>query len=154
MEHRAGDAGIHPEHGDAHEAGNGQPEFPALDSEDAAQIGELEQPIADAITTAASALLGSPAAEWGPHTSSATATAPTTPVSCVLEPAASATGVREELLLIGKPWNSPAARLAAPRPTISWFGSTWVRVLAAYVRDSTLVSANETMATAHPPITT
>jgi hypothetical protein len=33
----------------------------------------------------------------------ATASAPTTPVSCVLAPAASATGVREELLLIGKP---------------------------------------------------
>jgi hypothetical protein len=41
-----------------------------------------------------------------------------------LEPAASATGVREELLLIGKPWKKPAARLAAPRPIISWFGST------------------------------
>ena len=30
-------------------------------------------------------------------------TAPTTPVNCVLEPADSATGVREELLLIEKP---------------------------------------------------
>jgi hypothetical protein len=44
--------------------------------------------------------------------------------------------------------------LAAPRPTISWFGSTWDFVFAAYMRDSTLVSANATMATAHPPITT
>ena len=34
---------------------------------------------------------------------SATATAPTTPVSCVFAPAASATGVRDELLLIGNP---------------------------------------------------
>ena len=75
-------------------------------------------------------------------------------MSWVFAPAASATGVREELLLIGNPWNSPAARLAAPRPIISWFGSTWERVLAAYVRDRTLVSANATMATAQPPITT
>jgi hypothetical protein len=60
-----------------------------------------------------------------------TAIAPTTPVSCVFAPAASATGVREALLLMAKPWNSPAARLAAPRPIISWFGSTGVFVLAA-----------------------
>ena len=59
------------------------------------------------------------------------ASAPTTPVSWVLAPAASATGVRDELLLIGKPWKKPAARLAAPRPTISWFGSTGVRRRAA-----------------------
>ena len=50
---------------------------------------------------------------------SATVIAPTIPVNCVLAPAASATGVREELLLIGKPWKNPAARLAAPSPTIS-----------------------------------
>ena len=90
------------------------------------------RPMAAAITTAASALLGRFCSRLGASTSSrATATAPTTPVSWVLAPAASATGVREELLLIGNPWNSPAARLAAPRPIISWFGSTWVRVLAA-----------------------
>ena len=59
------------------------------------------------------------------------ATAPTTPVSWVLEPAASATGVRDELLLIGNPWKKPAARFAAPRPTISWFGSTGDRSRAA-----------------------
>jgi hypothetical protein len=45
-------------------------------------------------------------------------------VSWVLAPAASATGVRDELLLIGMPWKKPAARLATPRPIISWFGST------------------------------
>ena len=88
--------------------------------------------MAAAITTAASALLGKSASRLGASTSSrATETAPTTPVSWVFEPAASATGVREELLLIGNPWNSPVARLAAPRAIISWFGSTWVRVLAA-----------------------
>jgi len=90
------------------------------------------RPIAAAITTAASAVLGRCCSSCGANTSSpAIATAPTTPVSWVREPAASATGVREELLLIGKPWNRPAARLAAPRPTISWFGSTVVRVRAA-----------------------
>ncbi|CFW11700.1 Uncharacterised protein [Bordetella pertussis] len=61
----------------------------------------------------------------------ATASAPTTPASWVREPAASATGVREALLLTGKPWKKPVARLATPRPTISWFGSTRVCVRAA-----------------------
>ena len=50
--------------------------------------------------------------------------APITPVSCVLEPARSATELREALVLTGNPWNSPAATLAAPIPTISWFAST------------------------------
>jgi hypothetical protein len=90
------------------------------------------KPIAAEMTTAASALLGRFASRFGASTSSkATATAPTTPVSCVFAPAASATGVREALLLIGNPWNRPAARLLAPSPIISWFGSTPVRVFAA-----------------------
>ncbi|MOA59701.1 hypothetical protein D3C78_1843840 [compost metagenome] len=81
--------------------------------------------MAEAITTAARALFGRSCNRFGATTSSkATATAPTTPVNWVLAPAASATGVREELLLIANPWNSPAARLAIPNPTISWFGST------------------------------
>jgi hypothetical protein len=50
--------------------------------------------------------------------------APTRPVSCVLAPAASATGVREELLLTENPWKRPAAALAAPSATSSWFGFT------------------------------
>jgi hypothetical protein len=52
------------------------------------------------------------------------ARAPIRPVSCVRAPAASATGVREALLLIDKPWNSPEAMLAAPRAIISWFWLT------------------------------
>src|SRR3954453_12678505 len=113
------------------------------------------RPMAAAITTAASALLGRLASRLGAtSSSSATATAPTTPVTCVRAPAASATGVRDELLLIGNPWNSPAARLAAPRPTLAWLGAPAERFLAAVVRDSTLVSANDTRATAQPPITT
>ncbi len=56
------------------------------------------------MTTAASALLGRYRSRFGAvNNSAATASAPTTPVSCVLAPAASATGVRDELLLIGKP---------------------------------------------------
>jgi hypothetical protein len=51
----------------------------------------------------------------------------------------------------GKPWNRPPARFATPSPTISWFGSTLVFVFAAYTRESTLVSANDTSATARPP---
>ena len=89
-------------------------------------------PIAEAITTAASALLGRLRKRSGAATRSrATASAPTTPVSWVLAPAASATGVRDELLLIGKPWKKPAARFAPPSAIISWFGSTLVFVLAA-----------------------
>src|SRR5678809_153420 len=83
--------------------------------------------MAAAITTAASAAFGRFLNRVGAATiRSATISAPTTPVICVLAPAASATGVRDELLLIGNPWKKPAARLAAPRPTISWFGSTAV----------------------------
>ena len=62
------------------------------------------RPMAEAITTAANALVGKFRSRSGATTSSrATASAPTTPVSWVLAPAASATGVRDELLLIGKP---------------------------------------------------
>ena len=46
--------------------------------------------------------------------------AATTPVSCVREPAASATGVRDELLEIGNPWKRPVARFAAASPPSSW----------------------------------
>ena len=52
------------------------------------------------------------------------AVAPTSGVSCERAPAEMATGVRDALLLIGKPWNRPAARLAAPRATSSWLAST------------------------------
>src|SRR4029079_6929918 len=100
-----------------------------------------------AITTAASPPVGRFFSRSGASTSSrATAAAPTTPVSWVLAPEASATGVREELLLMGKPWKNPAARLAAPRPTISWLGSTGRPSLAAYARDRELVSENDTRA--------
>ena len=133
MHDRQADAGDRAEHRNADEADDRQPELPALDAEDAAQVGELEQAdgrgdhdrrqravgqvlAADSAPAAAAA----PPPRRRPRRSAA---------SCA--PAASATGVRDELLLIGNPWNSPAARLAAPRPTISWFGSTWVRVFAA-----------------------
>jgi hypothetical protein len=32
---------------------------------------------------------------------------------------------------MGKPWKNAVARLAAPRPVISWLGSTCERILAA-----------------------
>src|SRR5678809_836419 len=83
--------------------------------------------MAAVITTAARALVGRCCIRLGANRSKRlTATAPTMPVTWVLAPDASATGVREELLLMGNPWKKPAARLAAPRPTISWFGSTAV----------------------------
>lgn len=46
-------------------------------------------------------------------------TAATTPVSCVRDPADSATGVRELLALMGKPWKRPEATLAIPSATSS-----------------------------------
>ena len=65
------------------------------------------RPIADAMTTAARAVFGRSWSRSGASSSNnAIASAPTTPVSCVLAPAASATGVREELLLIGSPGKS------------------------------------------------
>ena len=75
-------------------------------------------------------------------------------MSCDFEPAAHATGVRDALLLTGNPWNRPVAKFTAPSATISWFGSTRKPRRAAYVRESTLVSANATSATARPPSTT
>jgi len=76
-------------------------------------------------TTAASAVTGRVRKSDGPNaTSPPTTSAPTTPVSCVREPADSATGVRDALLLIGKPERSPAATFAAPRPMSSRLGST------------------------------
>ena len=54
---------------------------------------------------------------------SAIATAPTTPVSCVLAPAASATGVREAAAHREALEETPAT-LAVPSATSSWFAST------------------------------
>jgi hypothetical protein len=78
-----------------------------------------------AMTTAASVGWGS--SRNSPGTSrriSVIAAAPTSPVTCVFAPACSATAVREPLVLTGKPWNSPAARFAAPMPVISRLPST------------------------------
>ncbi len=62
------------------------------------------KPIAEAMTTAPRAACGRFLSSAGAsNKSNATATAPTTPVNWVFAPAASATGVRDELLLIGKP---------------------------------------------------
>ena len=72
------------------------------------------------MTTAASAAVGRLLTRPGTATRIRTiAAAPITPVSCDREPACSATGVREELLLIGKPRKKPAATLAAPSAIIS-----------------------------------
>ena len=72
--------------------------------------------------------------------------APTTPVSCVRAPAASATGVREALLLTGIPDSRPVARLAPPSAMNSRSGSTSSPRRMAKVRDRTLVSVAATSA--------
>src|SRR5262249_27199800 len=83
-----------------------------------------KRPIAEAITTAASAEDGRFCSRLGAATNNRpTAIAPTTPVNCVRAPAASATGVRDELLLIGKPWKAPTGQFSVPDPTLCLLGS-------------------------------
>ena len=103
------------------------------------------------MTTAARAALGRLVVMPGRKTSmTATARAPMTPVSCVFEPADSATGVREPLLLIGKPCRNAVETLAAPRAMSSWSASGRCPPRPAIVRERTLVSAIETRAMAAP----
>ena len=99
------------------------------------------------MTTAARVVDGRSASSAGSATSMmAMAIAPMTEVSWVCAPAASATGVRDELLLIGIPEKNPVARFAAPRPisSRSWFTSSPRRIDS--VRDRTLVSVADTSA--------
>ena len=129
---READARDRAEYGHAGKAADGQPELPALDAVDAAQVGDLDQPDGRGDHDRGQRRVGRSCSRSGATTSSApTASAPTTPASWVRAPAASATGVRDALALIGKPWKKPAARLAAPSPTISWLGSTELPVRAA-----------------------
>ena len=100
---------------------------------------------AAAITTAASAVCGRSASrELKKSSSSATRKAPTSPVSWLLAPDCSATAVREPLVDTAKPWKNPAARLAVPMPTISWFGSTSSPRRAAKLVDVAIVSVSDT----------
>ena len=77
--------------------------------------------------------------------------APTTPVSWVFAPDRSATAVRDPLVLTGKPWNSPAARFAAPMPIISWLPRISWPVRAANADAVEIVSASETTAMPSAP---
>ena len=72
-------------------------------------------------------------------------------MSWVLAPACSATAVRDPLVLTGKPVNSPAAMLAAPMPTISWFAWTSWPVRPANADEVEIVSASETTAIPSAP---
>jgi hypothetical protein len=77
------------------------------------------------MTTAPSAADGRSARSAGANRRRATiASAPTTPVSWVFAPADSATGVREALLLTGKPLKNPAVKFAPPSAASSRLGST------------------------------
>ena len=77
--------------------------------------------------------------------------APVTPASWVFAPDRSATAVREPLVLTGNPWNSPAARFAAPIPTISPFPSISCPVRAANAEAVEIVSASDTTAMPSAP---
>ncbi len=106
------------------------------------------------ITTAASAGCGRFLNRPGRNTIiNAISRAPTTPVSCVFAPERSATAVRDPLVLIGKPWNSPAAMFAAPMPVISRSPRISCPVRAANDVAVEIVSASETIAIAAAPIT-
>ncbi len=74
----------------------------------------------------------------------ATRPAPTSPVTCVLEPDCSETAVREALTEIAKPWNSPAAAFEAPTAIISRLASTSSPRRAAKLEDVAMVSVSET----------
>ena len=107
-----------------------------------------------AMTMAASVGCGRLRSSPGTNTSMSTiAAAPTTPVSCVLAPACSATAVREPLVLTGKPWKNPAATLAAPMPIISPLPSTSWPVRAANADAVEMVSASATRAMPTAPAT-
>jgi hypothetical protein len=111
------------------------------------------RPMAAVMTIAASIGRGRSLRAPGAATSStAMATAPTSGVSWERAPAATATGVREALLEMAKPWKRPAARLAAPRARSSWLGSTVSPRWAARDCDSTVVSATATRAMPRAPL--
>ena len=100
-----------------------------------------------AMTTAASVAVGRSSSSPGSATSmTAIASAPTTDVSWLRAPAASATGVRDALLLTGMPDSRPVARFAPPSASSSrsWSTSSWRR--SENVRDRTLVSVADTSA--------
>ena len=97
------------------------------------------------MTTAASAVCGRSLSSPGTKTSMITTRpAPTSPVTCVLEPACSATAVREPLTEMAKPWNRPAPTLEAPTAIISRFASTSSPRRAAKLEDVAMVSVSET----------
>ena len=79
------------------------------------------------------------------------AAAPTRPVTCDLRPAWAATAVRDPLVLTGKPWKSPAARLAAPIPIISPRPLTSSSLRAANDDAVEIVSVSETTAMPSAP---
>ncbi len=97
------------------------------------------------MTTAANVGCGKAArTELKKTSSSTTATAPTTPVSCVFALAFSATAVRDALLEIVKPWNRPAEMLAAPTPIISLSALTDSLRRAAKLAEVAIVSVIDT----------
>ncbi len=81
------------------------------------------------------------------------AAAPTSPVTCVLAPACSATAVRDPLVLAGKPWKSPAARFATPIPTISPLASSSCPVRSANTEAVEIVSVSDTRVIPSAPTT-
>ena len=106
--------------GDARETDDRKPELLALNPIKSAQTRHLDQADRRGDDDAYQRHIGKMLQEArSGDQEEATASAPTTPVNCVRDPAASATGVRDELLLMGNPWKNPAARFATPSSIIS-----------------------------------
>ena len=99
------------------------------------------------MTTAASVAAGRNAVTPGASRMKAiSSAAPTTPVSCVREPACSATGVRDDEADTGNPPRKPPAMFARPMPAISWLPSTLSPRRAESDRESTALSVKATRA--------
>ena len=107
-----------------------------------------------AITTAASVGWGRSRSRPGTSSSiSAIATAPTSPVTCVLAPACSATAVREPLVLTGKPWNSPARDVGGADADHLLVAVDLLAARSANADAVEMVSASETSAMPSAPPT-
>ena len=126
IDDRQADSGDGTEHGHADEADDRQPEFPALNAIDPAEVGHFDQADRrgddDGGQRGSRQVLqeiGRSDQQRGNAERADDAGQPGFLRRPLRPP-----GVRDELLLIGKPWKNPAARLAAPSPTISWLGST------------------------------
>ena len=116
IDDRQPDAGDRAQHRDAGGAADRQPELPALDAPDAAQVGDLDQADGRGDHHRRQRGCGQVLQQVREPARAAAATpsAPTTPVSWVRAPGGFGHRRARRTAADGKPWKNPAARLAAP----------------------------------------